>query len=81
VLVDTPGVNDLSLQRADITYEYIPKSDAVLFLVDAGQPVKESERVFLQEKLLAQSRDKIVFVVAKRDIWDASEQRPRPSRT
>ena len=75
VLVDTPGVNDLSLQRADITYSYIPKSDAVLFLLDAGQPLKESERVFLQEKLLAQSRNKIVFVVTKRDIWDAAEQK------
>jgi GTP-binding protein EngB required for normal cell division len=75
VLVDTPGVNDLSLQRADITYSYIPRSDAVLFLLDAGQPLKESERVFLQEKLLGQSRDKIIFVVSKRDIWDEAEQR------
>jgi GTP-binding protein EngB required for normal cell division/transcriptional regulator with XRE-family HTH domain len=74
-LVDTPGVNDLSLQRADITYSYIPRSDAVLFLLDAGQPLKESERVFLQDKLLAQSRDKIVFVVTKRDIWDEDEER------
>lgn len=74
VLVDTPGVNDLSLQRADITYSYIPRSDAVLFLLDAGQPLKESERVFLQDKLLGQSRDKIVFVVTKRDIWDEGEQ-------
>jgi ribosome biogenesis GTPase A len=75
VLVDTPGVNDLSLQRADITYSYIPRSDAVLFLLDAGQPLKESERVFLQEKLLKASRDKILFVVTKRDIWDDAEQR------
>jgi tRNA U34 5-carboxymethylaminomethyl modifying GTPase MnmE/TrmE len=75
VLVDTPGVNDLSLQRADITYSYIPRSDAVLFLLDAGQPLKESERVFLQEKLLRQSRDKIIFVVTKRDIWDGDEER------
>lgn len=74
VLVDTPGVNDLSLQRSDITFSYIPKSDAVLFLLDAGQPLKESERVFLQERLLAQSKDKIIFVVTKRDIWDASEE-------
>ncbi len=74
-LVDTPGVNDLSLQRADITYSYIPRSDAVLFLLDAGQPLKESERVFLQDKLLGQSRDKIVFVVTKRDIWDEAEQK------
>lgn len=75
VLVDTPGVNDLSLQRADITYSYIPRSDAVLFLVDAGQPLKESERVFLQEKLIGQSRDRILFVVTKRDIWDETEER------
>ena len=72
-LVDTPGVNDLSLQRADITYKYIPQSDAVLFLLDAGQLVKESERVFLQEKLLGNSRDKIVFIVTKRDILSADE--------
>ncbi len=75
VLVDTPGVNDLSLSRADITYSYIPKSDAVLFLLDAGQPLKESERVFIQEKLLSQSRNKILFVVTKRDIWDESEEK------
>ena len=75
VLVDTPGVNDLSLQRADITYSYIPKSDAVLFLLDAGQPLKESERVFLQEKLLGEGRNKIIFVVTKRDIWDGSEEK------
>ncbi len=74
VLVDTPGVNDLSLQRADITYSYIPRSDAVLFLVDAGQPLKESERVFLNEKLLGQSRDKIIFVVTKKDIWTDDEE-------
>ncbi len=74
VLVDTPGVNDLCLQRADITYKYIPQSDAVLFVIDAGQPLKESERLFLRDKLLGQSRDKIIFVVAKADIWSDSER-------
>ncbi len=73
VLIDTPGVNDLSLQRADITYSYIPNSDAVLFLLDAGQPLKESERVFLADKLLGQSRDKIVFVLAKKDLLSPEE--------
>jgi len=72
-LVDTPGVNDLSLARAEITYDYIPHSDAVLFLLDAGQLVKESERVFLQQKLLGQSRDRIVFVITKRDILRPDE--------
>lgn len=74
VLVDTPGVNDLNLQRADITYKYIPQSDAVLFVIDAGQPLKESERLFLRDKLLGQSRDKIIFVVGKADIWKDGER-------
>lgn len=75
VLVDTPGVNDLSLQRADITYSYIPRADAVLFLLDAGQILKESERQFLNEKLLKASRDKIVFVITKWDILDEGEKK------
>jgi small GTP-binding protein len=74
LLVDTPGVNDLSLQRSDITYSYIPRADAVLFLLDAGQILKESERVFLSEKLLKGSRDKIVFVVTKWDLLSPDEQ-------
>jgi ribosome biogenesis GTPase A len=74
VLVDTPGVNDLSLTRAEITYGYIPRSDAVLFVLDAGQPVKESERQFLENQIIGQSRDKIVFVIAKADIWTREER-------
>jgi small GTP-binding protein len=75
LLVDTPGVNDLSLQRADITYSYIPRADAVLFLLDAGQILKESERVFLEDKLLKASRDKIVFVITKWDLLSDGEQK------
>jgi predicted GTPase len=75
LLVDTPGVNDLSLQRADITYSYIPRADAVLFLLDAGQILKESERVFLHEKLLSASRDKIVFIITKWDLLSPDERR------
>ena len=74
LLVDTPGVNDLALQRADITYSYIPRADAVLFLLDAGQILKESERVFLSDKLLKASRDKIVFVITKWDLLSSDEQ-------
>jgi small GTP-binding protein len=74
LLVDTPGVNDLSLQRADITYSYIPRADAVLFLLDAGQILKESERVFLEDKLLKASRDKIIFVITKWDLLSPDEQ-------
>jgi ribosome biogenesis GTPase A len=74
ILVDTPGVNDLNSTRAEITYSYIPRADAVLFLLDAGQILKESERQFLANKLLAQSRDKVIFVINKIDLLDGSER-------
>lgn len=74
VLVDTPGVNDLNSTRAEITYSYVPRADAVLFLLDAGQILKESERRFLSDKLLAQSRDKVIFVINKIDLLDGDEK-------
>jgi len=74
VLVDTPGVNDLSLTRADITYGYLPRADAVLFVLDAGQPLKESEREFLEKQLDRAGRDNLLFVINKSDLWTEEEQ-------
>jgi GTPase SAR1 family protein len=73
-LVDTPGVNDLNLQRAEITYGYVPRADAVVFLLDAGQILKESERRFLRDKLLGAGRDRIVFAINKSDMLDEQER-------
>ncbi len=74
VLVDTPGVNDLNSARAEITYSYLPKADAILFLLDAGQILKESERAFIANKLLANSRDKVLFIINKIDLLDDDER-------
>jgi len=73
-LVDTPGVNDLNLQRAEITYGYVPRADAVVFLLDAGQILKDSERRFLRDKLLGAGRDRIVFAINKADVLDMDER-------
>ena len=72
-IVDTPGVNDINEQRADITYGYIPRSDAALFLLDATQILTASERQFLEERILRSSRERLIFVVAKADLLDAAE--------
>jgi GTP-binding protein EngB required for normal cell division len=72
-VVDTPGVNDINEQRADITYGYIPRADAALFLLDAGQILTASERQFLEERILRSSRDRLVFVVTKADLLDEAE--------
>src|SRR5215510_9434153 len=74
VLVDTPGVNDLNEQRAEVTYGYVPRADAVVFLLDAGQALKDSEREFLGSHVLEGSRDRMVFVLGKMDMLNAEEK-------
>jgi ribosome biogenesis GTPase A len=73
-LVDTPGVNDINEQRAEITYGYIPKADAVIFLLDGAQVLKQSERAFLEERILRRSRDKLIFVLGKTDLLSPDER-------
>jgi GTPase Era involved in 16S rRNA processing len=72
-LVDTPGVNDINEQRADITYGYLPRADAAVFLLDATQILTASERQFLEERILRSTRDRLIFVVAKVDLLDEAE--------
>jgi small GTP-binding protein len=72
-IVDTPGVNDINEQRADITYGYVPRADAALFLLDATQILSNSERRFLEDRILRSCRERLVFVVTKADLLDAAE--------
>jgi predicted GTPase len=74
VLVDTPGVNDLNEQRADVTYGYVPRADAVIFLLDAGQALKDSEREFLASHVLEGARDRLIFVLGKVDLLSDGER-------
>ncbi len=73
-LVDTPGVNDMNEARAEITYNYIPRADAVLFLLDGAQVLKQSERAFLEQRILRRSRDKLIFIIGKADLLSAEER-------
>jgi GTP-binding protein EngB required for normal cell division len=74
VLVDTPGVNDLNEQRAEVTYGYVPRADAVVFLLDAGQALKDSEREFLRSRVLESARDRLIFILGKMDILSPDER-------
>jgi small GTP-binding protein len=73
-LVDTPGVNDINEQRAEITYSYIPRADAALFLLDGAQVLKQSERAFLEQRILRRSKDKLIFVLGKIDLLAPDER-------
>lgn len=74
VLVDTPGVSDLNQQRCDITYRFLPKANAVLFLLDANSPLKKSEKKFIEKQLFPLGLKDIVFLVNKYDCIDEEEE-------
>ncbi len=66
-LVDTPGVNDISRQKVEITYGYLPRADVIIYVLDATQVLKKSEVTFIRDRLLKANRDRIVFVLNKVD--------------
>jgi predicted GTPase len=47
-IVDTPGTNAVLRHHEQLTSEFIPRSDFILFVTSADRPFTESERRFLE---------------------------------
>lgn len=73
VLVDTPGVNDLNQQRSEITHQFIPRADAVLFMVDMRTPIKATEEKFLKDIMKKDGIHKILYAANFLDRIDEEE--------
>lgn len=76
-LVDTPGVNDLDQAREETTFGYLRQADAAVMLLDAQQPISESERSFLKDKVIGSDVRRILFVVNKIDEVDSDANASR----
>ena len=48
-LIDTPGVGSVFQHNTDIAYRFMPRADAVLFLVTADPPISREELRFLAD--------------------------------
>lgn len=72
-VVDTPGVNDISQQKVEITYGYVPRADVVVYVLDATQALKRSEITFIQDRLLRNALDRLFFVIGKVDALSEDE--------
>ncbi|MGG2114148.1 dynamin family protein (plasmid) [Lysinibacillus capsici] len=62
IIIDTPGLNDLNEARVDVTYNYIPRADVVLFLLDCRTPLRKTEFEYITEALLKNGLDRIIFI-------------------
>jgi small GTP-binding protein len=67
-IVDTPGTNAVIREHEQITQDFVPRSDLVMFVTSADRPFTESERVFLDQ--IRQWGKKVLLVINKIDILD-----------
>ncbi|HEU4520413.1 MAG TPA: dynamin family protein, partial [Thermoanaerobaculia bacterium] len=70
-LVDTPGTNSIVQRHQEITEDYIPRADLVLFVTSIDRPLSESERKFLE--YIREWGKKVVFVLNKVDTKSDEE--------
>jgi small GTP-binding protein len=72
-IVDTPGTNAVLRRHEELTRDFVPRSDLVLFITSADRPFTESERQFL-EHIRAWGK-KIVLIINKVDILPEDHER------
>lgn len=70
-IVDTPGTNAVIRKHEQITSEFVPRADLILFVTSADRPFTESERQFIER--IRDWGKKVVFVVNKIDIHEAED--------
>jgi len=71
-IIDTPGLNDESAMT-EVTMSVLPKVDAALMVIMAQSPFSESERSFLESKVITSDLGRILFVVTGIDLLDEED--------
>jgi small GTP-binding protein len=70
-IVDTPGTNAIIRRHEQLTQNFVPRSDLVIFVTSADRPFTESERAFMEQ--IRQWGKKVVIVLNKIDLIDDPE--------
>ena len=74
-IVDTPGTNSIERMEEEITRQFVPRADLVLFVTSLLQPLTASELDFLTH--IREWGKKVVFVVNGIDRRNTDEQLDR----
>ncbi len=70
-LIDTPGVGSIYQHNTDVAYQYLPKSDAAMFLLSVDQPMSKSELDFLSD--VKEYSNKVFFLLNKADYLNEKD--------
>ncbi len=71
-LIDTPGTNSVVKGHQEITLEFLPTADLILFVFPVSNPWGAATWNFLSE-LTADSLQRVVFIVQQADQRDAND--------
>lgn len=71
-LVDTPGIGSIHSHNTEVARAFLPRVDAALCVLDAGQPLSDAERHLLADA--ARRIPRLVMVVNKIDHLDAPDR-------
>ena len=77
VVADTPGLASLNPAHRRAPLNYLPRTDAVLNLIDTQQPFTEGDAAFLG--LIGEHVRTIFIVQTKIDLWKMPENDGRPA--
>jgi small GTP-binding protein len=70
-IVDTPGTNAIIRRHEQLTQEFVPRSDLVIFVTSADRPFTESERVFMER--IREWGKKVIILLNKTDLLEETE--------
>jgi GTPase Era involved in 16S rRNA processing len=76
-LADTPGLASINPEHRRATLQFLPRADAVLYLIDTQQPFTEGDASFLG--IVRQHLDTIFLVQTKIDLWQQTTDGGKPA--
>ncbi len=74
-IIDTPGAGDLEEKRAMLIDDALRGSESAIVTVSAEQAMSMSEKLFMEERLIAKKTPYLMLIITKMDRIDVS-QRP-----
>ncbi len=71
-IVDTPGTNTIIEYHQEITEQFVPVSDLIIFVFESKNPYRESAWKFF-DFINDEWRKKIIFVLQQKDLMNESD--------
>lgn len=73
-LMDTPGAGDLEQKRAQVIGEALLSADAAIITISANAALSDSEKLFIEQRLIARKTPYLMLILTKLDTIPLNER-------